>query len=573
MKKIILTFIVAALSLATSHAQTIELADLNTLLVLFASGTSQTLIDAKKIYYRVTHEEILPNTGVRIWTIQLPVPIGTDTLYTIIDVSNHANSNTQASIWKTSSNIATQSVAPAKGDTTPIKPDNIARGTGFNCPLNNRYPIIVGIADCGFSDVNNTGRFYNNPSHDDLFINKIWNNWDEFTDNRGIDDDGNGYANDYIGWNWTYRDPNMVSNRNVYMTTNGNNIPRDDHEYSHGTRINGIIASFLNPTRFNQVRLMNLKTQDSRGQGSMKSLIKAIDYAMGKDVKIMNLSLQYKGLKADENLSILKAVIELARLQNDMLFVVAAGNRVVDGVGDGRDLDDNSLYTIYPAYFKNSNIIVVAATTSTGEKAAFSNYGATSVDIAANGSSVYSATRYGFNNHPDSSSGTSFATAFVTATAALIGNNRPWSSSEVKRIILNTASQPAAPNATAWNNKSVTQKILNFHAALRCVPRGRGDVLSEFAKLNTGSIETAELLTAFPNPFSDMAQIKITTEKDVEATLTIQNAYGQVVLNQKMVLKGGENVFEWQANEAVKGIYIVKVQLDSQTLTQKIVKQ
>jgi Subtilase family/Secretion system C-terminal sorting domain len=537
MKKIILTFIVAALSLATSHAQLQELSDPNTLLILFPTGTSSTVINQKKLLYQVTNEIILPNTGVRIWTIQLPIiSLG---LSTIIDVSNHANSNTQMS--KSSPNLKLE--APPAVLTHPIKdPSFWAKPVLVRCP-NGTRPITVAIADCGFSDINNIGRFDNNPLHDELFINRMWNT---------------GAPNYYLG-------KNFVSN---------NNIPKDDHIYSHGTRINGIIAQTLGTTGFNNVKLMNLKTQDRDGKGSLLSLIKAIDEAMGKNVKIMNLSLQYKAPKADANTSILGAVIELARIKNDMLFVVAAGNRVIGGVGTGRNLDHpDSLNTIYPAYFRNPNMIVVAAADELGRKAAFSNYGVTSVDIAAPGCNINSTTRYGWDDSVDSSSGTSFATAFVTATAAMVGSMIPWSSSAVKQIILITATRPAAPNAQAWDTCSVSRALLNINAARGCVSGGSRDLLPEFSKLNNVSTEVSELLTTFPNPFSDMAQIKITTEKDVEATLTIQNAYGQIVLNQKMVLKGGENVFEWQANEAVKGIYIVKVQLDSQTLTQKIVKQ
>jgi Subtilase family/Secretion system C-terminal sorting domain len=534
MKKIILTFIVAALSLATSHAQTIELADTNTLLVLFPVNTQLNYINQKKVLYQVTNEVILPNTGVRIWTIRLPI-IGLG-LSTIIEVSNHAHSNTTASRCNPNFNIEQPHVVRQRF----IKPEEeTVWAKPPRCP-NGARPLLVAIADCGFSDINNSGRFWDNPLHDELFVNRMWNT---------------GAPKFYLG-------KNFVSN---------NNIPKDDHIYSHGTRINGIIAQTLGADEFRNVKLMNLKTQNDSGRGSMRSLIEAIDYAMGKNVKIMNLSLQYKRPKADTSSSILGAVIELARIQNDMLFVVAAGNRVVGG---GRNIDDpNSSDAIYPAYFRNPNMIVVAAADELGRKAAFSNYGVTSVDIAAPGCNINSTTRYSWDNSPDSSSGTSFATAFVTATAAMVGSMMTWSSSAVKQKILNTATRPAALNAQAWDTCSVSKKILNINVARGCVWGSGGDWLPEFSKLNNGATEVSELLTTFPNPFSDMAQIKIITEKDVEATLTIQNAYGQVVLNQKMVLKGGENVFEWQANEVMKGIYIVKLQLDSQTLTQKIVKQ
>src|SRR3990167_9093760 len=64
----------------------------------------------------------------------------------------------------------------------------------------------------------------------------------------------------------------------------------------------------------------------------------------------------------------------------DTLFVVAAGNSG----------SDNNSSPTYPASYDLDNIISVAATDQNDNLAAFSNYGSSSVDVAAPGVNIYS---------------------------------------------------------------------------------------------------------------------------------------------------------------------------------------
>jgi thermitase len=107
-----------------------------------------------------------------------------------------------------------------------------------------------------------------------------------------------------------------------------------------------------------------------------------------------------------------------------ILFVAAAGNGGIDGVGDNNDTTSN-----YPSNYQcTSNnkpwdcVIAVAAVTSTGTKSGFSNYGSSTVDLGAPGSSVYSTVPGKQNSSSYASySGTSMATPHVTGAAALYG--------------------------------------------------------------------------------------------------------------------------------------------------------
>lgn len=67
------------------------------------------------------------------------------------------------------------------------------------------------------------------------------------------------------------------------------------------------------------------------------------------------------------------------------IFITAAGNGGIDGIGD-----NNESIPFYPSSYNLSNMISVAATDSNDALASFSNYGSTSVDVGAPGVNIYS---------------------------------------------------------------------------------------------------------------------------------------------------------------------------------------
>ena len=115
----------------------------------------------------------------------------------------------------------------------------------------------------------------------------------------------------------------------------------------------------------------------------------------------------------------------------DILFVAAAGN-------NSRNTD---VTANYPSCYTNANIISVAAITKTGTKSSFSNYGATTVDIGAPGSAIWSTVpgTGGISSYA-SYNGTSMATPHVTGAAALYASTHPGSTAaQIKAAILGSA--------------------------------------------------------------------------------------------------------------------------------------
>ena len=246
-------------------------------------------------------------------------------------------------------------------------------------------------------------------SHPDL-SSAIWVNPGEDcagcrTDGR--DNDGNGYVDDWRGWDFA----------------NDDNDPSDDH--GHGTHVAGTIGAVgdngIGVTGVAQrVRLMPLKFLTAAGTGTTADAISAILYASQQGADVLNNS--WGGEDYSQALADAVAVTD----SRGQLFVAAAGN----------DSSDNDSAPTYPSSLESTNVISVAATDNTDELAWFSNAGRSSVDLAAPGLEIYSTWPGGGYR---SSSGTSMAAPHVAGAAALAKAAFPSASAlGLKALLLDT---------------------------------------------------------------------------------------------------------------------------------------
>ena len=219
-----------------------------------------------------------------------------------------------------------------------------------------------------------------------------WVNEKEKNGKPGVDDDGNGYVDDINGYDFV----------------SGDGDPTDDQ--GHGSHCSGTIGARGNDgvgvagVNWN-VQIMAVKFLDKNGSGTLANAIKSIDYARLNGAQIMSNSWGGGGYN-----DLLRIAIRDARNAGS-LFVVAAGN-------DSQDTDENPSY---PSGYDVDNIVSVAAINNRGEVASFSNFGKTSVDIAAPGVNILSTTPSGLMTY----SGTSMAAPHVSGVAALLKAQNP----------------------------------------------------------------------------------------------------------------------------------------------------
>ncbi len=318
--------------------------------------------------------------------------------------------------------------------------------------------VVVAIIDSGID--------YNHP---DLAAN-MWINPGEIPGN-GIDDDGNGYIDDIYGI-----DP-----------AEGDSNPMDID--GHGTHVAGTVAAVGNNGRgvtgvsWNS-KLMALKIFDGPFGGSITAAIESIEYMTmmktqyGVNIALSNNSWGGYGFSQ----ALLDSISE--SIDAGILFVASAAN----------DALNNDVTPAYPASFPLDGIISVAASDHNDRIAGFSNFGLTSVDLAAPGVDILSTLPgggYGLL------SGTSMASPHVAGVAALLASARPNATvNQLKAAIL-----LGADPIDSLDGTTVTGARLNAATALRAIGAGLDGQLSNTDvdvyqfKLGTGERAFIDILT------------------------------------------------------------------------------
>jgi len=232
-------------------------------------------------------------------------------------------------------------------------------------------------------------------THPDLAAN-VWRNPGEIAGN-GIDDDGNGYVDDVYGID----------------TVNHDSDPMGDA--SHGTHVAGTIAGVGNNgigvvgVNWN-AKILACKFLDSSGNGSDSGAIECLNYVVWMKNHGQNIRVTSNSWGSD------RAYGYSAALQ--AAFDTAGNAGIINICAAGNSGTNNDTQPFDPASFDSPSIVSVAASDSTDARAGFSNYGASSVDLAAPGvnilSTVIPSPGYGYM------SGTSMATPHVAGAAAYL---------------------------------------------------------------------------------------------------------------------------------------------------------
>ncbi len=265
--------------------------------------------------------------------------------------------------------------------------------------------MVVAVIDSGVD--------YNHPE----LQNNIWRNNDEIP-NNGIDDDGNGYVDDFRGWDFVGDDNN----------------PQDLE--SHGTHIAGTIAASINGGETvgiaPKAEIMILRVLDEAGVGRVSDGIEAIRYAADNGADVINFSSggrRFVGAELDAiRYAESRGVVFVSAAGNDRLqtpdFPAATADRVGIAVGS---VDRANRFSNFSNQAGPQPLDYVVAP---GGDGGVEDVG----DIYSTVPLFLPGSQYSFF------AGTSMATPHVSAVAALVKQANPsLSVSEIERIIMETA--------------------------------------------------------------------------------------------------------------------------------------
>ncbi|MCX8054890.1 MAG: S8 family serine peptidase [Ignavibacteria bacterium] len=266
--------------------------------------------------------------------------------------------------------------------------------------IDTNITIIVGVVDTGID-------YLHEDLKDNIYYNEGEMGFDEHGNdkrNNGIDDDGNGFVDDWRGWDF-YGD--------------GDNDPMPGH--SHGTHVAGIIGAVANNGTgiagvARNIKLLPVKIgSDIPNATNIANGYAGILYAASMGAKVVNCSwggTHYSSAEAD----IIRATNELGSL-----IVAAAGN-------------NNQYLIFYPAAY--DGVMSVAAVDSEDKRAYFTNYHY-KIDVSAPGVEILSTVP---DNEYRKMSGTSMASPVAAAVAALAMNRFPGKPNFVIREIVKASS-------------------------------------------------------------------------------------------------------------------------------------
>jgi thermitase len=257
--------------------------------------------------------------------------------------------------------------------------------------------IIVAVID--------TGVDLGNPD----LSNRLWTNPTANSD---------GFTGDVHGYNF-------VNNTGNIQDDNG-----------HGSHVTGILAAAGNDgTGIAGVdwnaQIMPLKTLGADGTGSTSAAAQAIVFAVNHGARVISAS-----WGGPQNSQTLLNAISYANSKG-VVFVTAAGN-----TGANNDLNGS----VYPAAYRLPNELVVAAVDQSGNLASFSDYGASTVDVAAPGVNIFSTVPGGYQIL----SGTSMATPYVAGVVSLLAGQDPGlgATQLIQRVIATVKPLPSLAGRT-----------------------------------------------------------------------------------------------------------------------------
>lgn len=267
--------------------------------------------------------------------------------------------------------------------------------------------IIVAILDSG-TEFTHDDMGLGSDGYQNVWLNQgedAWANPNDPNTGNGVDDDVNGFTDDWKGWDFA----------------NGNNDGRGT--FNHGTLVGGLVGAKTNNTNAvagvaggfgnEGAKIMICGVGDAAPNGAI--LDDAILYAAANGARIIQMSLTVGQSAA------IDAALQSAYQTDGLLIICASGNGGQTSVG-------------YPS--SDGFVMAVGATDINDFRVGFSNHGP-DLEISAPGNGIWSTDT---GNGASSSSGTSFSAPITSGVAALVFSQNPaLTNDEVRNILKGTA--------------------------------------------------------------------------------------------------------------------------------------
>lgn len=379
--------------------------------------------------------------------------------------------------------------------------------------------IVIGYTDTSFD-----------LGHEDLADNIKHN----YADPIGVIDDGDGYTDNFSGWDMVDNDNDVFIFNEIHGTgvaAVGSATADNDKGYLGS----GFKCMFLPVKVANSLQVI---TQGYEG----------IVYCVDHGAKIVNCSwgnTTFNQLAQD--------VVDDATLLNDVLIIASAGNA-------------NSINYYYPASYE-----YVLSVTGVDANDQVDPAGATtpftrndSVDVSAPGFNVFSTARFNNVYYYQTTGGTSIAAPLVAGVAGLVWSQFPTMTAlEVAERIKCTADNiDAVPGNEIYAGLIGTGRV-NAYAALTstlCDPVG---MVEEDAQNG---------MMIYPNPTGNSVNLMLKSITTSKAQITIVNAVGEEIIgNRNFNLVKGNNIQTIDVSELAAGIYYCSVKTDESSFSKKIV--
>lgn len=395
----------------------------------------------------------------------------------------------------------------------------------------NSDTIVIAIIDNGFD-----------LQHEDIKDN-FWYNHSEIP-NDGIDNDNNGFVDDYRGWN-------IIDSSNLH--------PIEDH----GTAVSGIIGARGDNNLGVSGVNWNIKIMPLSNAISEAEVVQAYDY-------ILKMRQKYNNTQGAEGAYVVATSIAQGFLGQPIDYPIWCN--IYDVLGEANILNVaatiNSRLNIdlvgdIPTSCPSDFLITVTNSTEQDKLSSNAGYGQKSIDLSAPGSGSF--TTAALNSYYNFGGASAAAPHVTGAIGLLYALQNPLFAEAIK----------TKPKATALLIKEFilegTEPLSDLTG--KAVSEGRLNIHNSMKRLNgyfQGFSTTLDAVLVYPNPVSDYLLIDYETPNE-DFTFQLYNEVGQIVTDWKVSpIQLGIKTLKVNVKKLQSGVYILVINNDKRQIVKRI---